>query len=362
MTDDSDDKTEEPTEKRLADAVERGNTPVSREIAFLAGLVAYLLIEVYVLPVMTPDLVAVLLRFVDNPSGWRLEKADDAMALIDVAAIAAGRFLMPAVLLIMAFAVGASVIQNPPRIVTSRIAPDLSRLSLISGLTRLIGPRGWTEFLKSVLKLSAVSAVVAIILASRRLELISAMFVDVVDLPSRLLALCSESTAAVTLALLAIAGADFAWTRIHWRRDQRMSRHELKEEVKQAEGNLLLKARLRSLRMDRTRRNMLKNVPKATMVLVNPTHFAVALRYVRSEGGAPVVLAKGVDLIALKIRDIALEHDIPVIEDRPLARSLYEAVSVDAVIPPEFYRAVAEIVQLIQSKRGSWPLSRRKVN
>ena len=105
-----------------------------------------------------------------------------------------------------------------------------------------------------------------------------------------------------------------------------MSRHELKEEIKQAEGDRMLKARLRSLRMDRARRNMMKNVPKATMVVVNPTHYAVAMRYVRSEGGAPMVLAKGTDLIALKIREIAFEHEIPVIEDKPLARSLYDAV------------------------------------
>jgi flagellar biosynthetic protein FlhB len=107
---------------------------------------------------------------------------------------------------------------------------------------------------------------------------------------------------------------------------------------------------------------MMKSVPRATMVIVNPTHYAVAMRYVRAEGGAPTVLAKGVDLVALRIRDIALEHDIPVIEDRPLARSLYEAVSVDAAIPAEFYRAVAEIVHLLQAKRAAWPLSRRRLN
>jgi flagellar biosynthetic protein FlhB len=106
----------------------------------------------------------------------------------------------------------------------------------------------------------------------------------------------------------------------------------------------------------------MKNVPKATMVIVNPTHYAVAMRYVRSEGGAPMVLAKGVDLLALKIREIAIEHDIPIIEDKPLARSLYDTVAIDAVIPPEFYRAVAEIVHLIQSKRAAWPLSRRRLN
>ncbi len=357
-----DDKTEEATDKRIADAIERGNTPVSREVAFLTSVVAYLLIEIYVLPATTPDLVAGLVRFLDDPAGWRLETQGDAMALGQALASMMARFLGPAVLLLMAFGVGGSIFQNAPRIVPQRIAPDFSRLSPISGFTRLFGPRGWTEFGKSALKLGAVAAVVGFLLRAERLTLVEAMFVDVSALPRRLLSLCIAATSAVALALLVIASADFTWTRIHWRRDQRMSRHELKEEIKQAEGDRMLKARLRSLRLDRSRRNMMKNVPKATMVIVNPTHYAVAMRYVRSEGGAPMVLAKGVDLIALKIREIALENEVPIIEDRPLARSLYEAVTVDAVIPAEFYRAVAEIVHLIQSKRAAWPLNRRRLN
>jgi flagellar biosynthetic protein FlhB len=188
------------------------------------------------------------------------------------------------------------------------------------------------------------------------------MFVDAADLPSRLLALCAKAIASVMLAVVVIAGADLAWARIHWRRDQRMSRQDVKDEIKQAEGDRLIKARIRSLRLDRSRRRMLGAVPKATMVVVNPTHYAVALRYVRTEGGAPTVIAKGVDLIALKIRGIAEENQIPIIEDKPLARSLYDAVAVDNAIPPEFYRAVAELVHLIQNKRSTWPLTRRSTH
>jgi flagellar biosynthetic protein FlhB len=363
MADDSDDdKTEEPTAKKLADALEQGNAPVSREIAFLTSLVAYLLIEIYMLPAATPTLVAGISHFLDDPSGWRLDTAGDVMMLVRAVVEMLTRFLAPALFLLMAFGVGGTIVQNPPRIVASRIAPDFSRLSPFSGLTRLLGPRGWTEFGKAALKLAAVAAVVALLVGARKAQIIDTMFVDVSMLPERLLSLCVAATVAVTLSVAVIAGADFTWTRIHWRRDQRMSRHELKEEVKQSEGDAMLKARLRSLRMDRARRNMMKNVPKATMVIVNPTHYAVAMRYVRSEGGAPMVLAKGVDLIALKIREIALENDIPIIEDKALARSLYDVVTVDAVIPQEFYRAVAEIVHLIQSKRGAWPLSRRRLN
>ena len=141
-----------------------------------------------------------------------------------------------------------------------------------------------------------------------------------------MLDLCVKAIAAVLVATLTVAAADLAWSRILWRRDHRMSKQELKEELRQAEGDRMVKARLRSLRLDRSRKRMLSAVPRATMVVVNPTHYAVAMRYVRAEGGAPMVIAKGADFIALKIRSIAEEHEIPVVEDRPLARSLYAAV------------------------------------
>jgi flagellar biosynthesis protein FlhB len=130
--------------------------------------------------------------------------------------------------------------------------------------------------------------------------------------------------------------------------------------LRQTEGDRLMKSRLRSLRLDRSRKRMLASVPRATLVIVNPTHYAVALRYIRAEGGAPIVLAKGVDLIALKIRELAEEAGVPIVEDRPLARSLYDSVSVDSAIPPEFYRAVAGLVHLIQQRKGSWPLKQTR--
>src|SRR5437763_11449075 len=141
MADDNDDdKTEEPTEKRIADSIERGNTPVSREIAFLTSLIAYLFIEVYVLPAATPELVGAISHFLEDPSGWRMETSGDARMLLNLVGAIVARFVGPAVLLLMAFGVGSSIIQNPPRIVAQRIAPKFSNLSPLGGLTRLFGP------------------------------------------------------------------------------------------------------------------------------------------------------------------------------------------------------------------------------
>ncbi|MGD1035644.1 MAG: EscU/YscU/HrcU family type III secretion system export apparatus switch protein [Roseiarcus sp.] len=357
---DPDSKTEEATEKKLHDAVERGVVPVSREVSILASLAAILIVMVFVLPTRAERFVGALVYFLDDPAGWRLERASDVVALGEVILIAAADFLAPTVVLLMVFGVVASIAQNPPRIVPDRIMPDLSRISPGAGLSRVFGPRGWTEFFKSALKIVAVGVVVAIILGGQKYVLAMAMFLDVADLPQRILQLCVHVVAAVLAATLVVASADLAWARIHWRRDQRMSRYELKEELKQTEGDRLLKARLRSIRLDRSRKRMLSAVPKATMVVVNPTHYAVAMRYIRAEGGAPIVLAKGVDLIALKIREIAEQNFVPIVEDKPLARALYDAVAVDSAIPPEFYRAVAEIVHLIQEKKSSWPLTRNR--
>ena len=232
--------------------------------------------------------------------------------------------------------------------------PDFSRISPRAGMRRVFGPRGLVEFAKSLIKVAAVGCVAATMLVSQKAVLLTAMNDDPGTLPERILALAVRTIAAVLVATLAVASADLVWSRILWRRDNRMSKHEVKEELKQAEGDRMVKARLRSLRLDRARKRMLSAVPRATMVVVNPTHYAVAMRYVRSEGGAPMVLAKGVDLIALKIRAIAEAHEIPVVEDKPLARSLYAAVEVERPIPAEFYRAVAEIVHLIQQRKSAW--------
>jgi len=351
---DQEDKTEEPTEKRLQDAIERGRTAVSREAPLFASLAATLVALVFVVPGRAAGLLAALIGLIGDPAGWRIERGGDALTLVGPLAGAAADFLWPVVVLLMASGLVASIAQATPRVVPDRILPDFSRISPRAGLRRLFGARGAVEFAKSLIKLGAVVAVAGTMLLGQKAVLLTAMDDDPGVLPERIHALAVKTIAAVLAAFLAVAAADLVWSRLLWRRDNRMSRHEVKEELRQAEGDRMIKARQRSLRLDRARRRMLSAVPRATMVVANPTHYAVAMRYVRSEGGAPMVLAKGADLVALRIRAIAEAHDIPVIEDRPLARSLYAAVEVERPIPAEFYRAVAEIVHLIQQRKAGW--------
>ena len=351
---DPEDKTEEPTEKRLHDAVERGEVAFSREAPLFASLSATLLVLMFVIPTHAEALLIALVGLIDDPAGWRIERGEDVLALAGPLVDAGMRFLMPTVILLTVAGLLASVAQSPPRIVPDRILPDASHISLRKGLSRVFGARGWTEFLKSLIKLTAVIAVAIMMLIGQKVVLLTAMDIDPGLLPQHVLDLSVKTIATVLVATLAVAAADLGWSRILWRRDHRMSKQEVKEELRQAEGDRMIKARLRSLRLDRSRRRMLSAVPRATMVVVNPTHYAVALRYVRAEGSAPVVVAKGADFIALKIRSIAEDHAIPVVEDKPLARSLYTAVDIDRPIPAEFYRAVAEIVHLIQQRKGQW--------
>jgi flagellar biosynthesis protein FlhB len=356
---DPDDKKEEPTQKRLHDAMERGEVAFSREAPLFASLSTTLVALVFFIPGRAETLFSALVGVIDDPAGWRIERREDVLALAGPVVIASARFLLPTVILLTAAGVLASVAQSPPRIVPERIIPNPSRISLRKGFSRMFGARGWTEFLKSLVKLSAVITVATTMLVGQKAVLLTAMDKDPAMLPQRVLDLCVRAIAAVLVATLIVAASDLAWSRILWRRDHRMSKQELKDELRQVEGDRMIKARLRSLRLDRSRKRMLSAVPRATMVVVNPTHYAVAMRYVRAEGGAPIVIAKGADLIALKIRSIAHEHEIPVVEDKPLARSLYAAVDVDRPIPAEFYRAVAEIVHLIQKRKARWEQRRQ---
>jgi len=357
---DKESQTEEPTEKRLADAIERGVVPMSREVGLLASLASMLIVMGFLLRDAAGRLVGALVHFIDDPAGWRLDQGSDAIALGKLILLKALAFLAPIFALFIVAGIVASAAQNAPRFVLDRVIPDFSRISIRSGFSRIYGLHGLTEFLKNVVKFSAVVAIVAMVLNGQRILLVNAMFYEVGALPDRALNFAIRLVAASVAATLVVAAADIVWARLHWLRGQRMSRQEVKEEIKQAEGDRLVKARLRSIRLDRSRKRMLAAVPKATMVVANPTHYAVALRYVRSEGGAPIVVAKGQDLIALKIRAIAEEHEIPVIEDKPLARSLYDAVKVDAQIPPEFYRAIAELIHFIQQKKSNWPIVRER--
>jgi flagellar biosynthetic protein FlhB len=353
MASEDDSKTEEATEKRVRDTIEKGNIPVSREAATFASVIGILIVASFLLKEGAMRVAVLLQRLMDHPGGWTLDTGSDATLLLGTVLSEMFKFLLPPMATMCFFGVAASLSQNAPRLALDRIMPDPSRISPGQGWKRIFGMQGHVEFAKSAFKFLGVSAIIYMVLRAEQPIFMNAMFMEPNELPEVVLAMLVRILAAVAITTVILVTADMLWARIKWRRDMRMTRQELKEEMKQAEGDPLIRAKLRSLRLDRSRRRMMAAVPRATLVIANPTHYAIALRYVREEGGAPTVLAKGKDLIALKIREIAENHKIPVVEDKALARSMYDKVEVDKMIPPELYRAVAEIVHFVYAKKGA---------
>jgi flagellar biosynthesis protein FlhB len=349
---DKDSKTEEPTEKKIRDAYERGFVPASREAAMLASLLGMLVVTGFFLVGGVSHLNVSLRRLIDNPGGWSLEGSADVTRLFQAIAMDALRLLLPAVVILAVAGILSSLLQNAPRLVLERVRPQLSRLSIAKGWKRIFGAQGQIEFWKSLLKLVAVAVLGFLLLRSARSDVTNAMIMEPAALPALILSLGTKLLSSVAVGAVVLVAADIVWSRLFWHRELKMTRQEVKDELKQVDGDPIVKARLRSLARDRLRKRMIAAVPRATLVIANPTHYAVALRYVREEGGAPLVVAKGLDLIALRIREVAVEHGIPVIENKSLAQSLYKSVEVDKMIPPEFYKAVAEIVFFLLARQA----------
>ena len=355
MADDADksSKTEEPTEKKIRDTVEKGNLPVSREAPILGSLFAAMAFLSFQFADVGERLGMSLQATFENPGQWDLATGRDALHLMHMTGIEMARFVAPAAAFFVLAGILSTMLQNPPQINIERIRPKWSHVSLTQGWSRLFGVRGLTEFGKAVFKFGAISVIVSMFLISDLEAAVGTMFTDPTQLPATTLAMSMQLLSAVSIATIVLVAADLLFSRVHWRRDLRMTKQEIKDEHKQSEGDPMVKARQRQIARDRSRKRMMAAVPKATLIIANPTHYAIALRYSREEGGAPLVVAKGVDLVALKIREIGEANDVPVIEDKLLARSMYDHVEVDQMIPPEFFKAVAELIYYLHARQGS---------
>ena len=349
---DKDSKTEEATDKKVRDTIEKGKLPNSRETTLLASFVAILVFTVFYARDTVADLGMFLSMFLEKPEAWPMDSETDVIALYKSVIMEIGKATASLLILLVVAGVGSSVFQNLPQFVGERIRPQMSRISLSEGWKRLFGAQGFVEFAKSLAKLGFVAAVLAFAFSDDYRKLLAGMITNPFEFGMVMRSMAVSILTAIVFIMMAIAAADFVWSRFSWRRDMRMSRQEVKDEFKQSEGDPIVKSRIRSVARDRARRRMMTAVPRATLVIANPTHYSIALKYERDVDSAPLVLAKGQDLVALKIREIAAAHGIPVFEDVALARSMYKQVSVDSVIPQQFYQAVAELVRIVYSKKA----------
>jgi flagellar biosynthetic protein FlhB len=349
---DKESKTEEATEKKIRDTIEKGKLPVSKETGLLASFVAILIFAVFFAQDNISQLGMFLSIFLEKPEAWPLSTAPDVIELYRVVFVEIGKLLGTLMVLLVVAGVGASVLQNVPQFVGERIRPQASRISLTKGWSRLFGVQGFVEFLKSLGKLGFAILVLVFTLSGDLRVLLAGMITQPTAYAMTIRSIGIDIIVSIVFVMGLIAAVDLVWSRFHWRQDLRMTKQEVKDELKQSEGDPIVKSRLRSLGRDRARRRMMDAVPRATLIIANPTHYSIALKYVRDEDAAPLVLAKGQDLVALKIREIAQEHGIPIFEDVALARSMYKQVSVDSVIPAKFYQAVAELVRIVYSNKA----------
>jgi flagellar biosynthetic protein FlhB len=258
----------------------------------------------------------------------------------------------PVLGVMMVAGLASNLLQHRPVLTTERLKPSLSKLSLTSGLKRMFGVEGWMTLVKGLAKIAVVGIAVWTQVWPERGMLEAVLTQAPADVAADMAHLMFKVLIATLAATAVIGGADYMLQRFQFTKRNRMTKQEVKEEFRQNEGDPMVKGRIRQIRMERARVRMIAAVPQATVVITNPTHFAVALKYESGKTAAPMCVAKGADAIALRIREKALEHDVPIVENPPLARALYASVEVDEEIPTEHYKAVAQVISYVMKLTG----------
>jgi len=344
-------QTEEPTAKRLQQAHEQGDVVKSTEVSTFVILLGGTLAIAMFGRSAAESLAGTMRAFLEQPDQFAVSGTDlEHLGQTIVTRIAT--ILAPFFVLMVAAGLGGNMIQHRPVFTFERIKPDFSKLSLGAGLKRMFGMDGLMNLGKGLLKIAIVGAAVWTQVWPERNTLESVLGLSPAGVAGDMSHLLFKVLMAALAALAVIAGADYFLQRFRFVQRNKMSKQEIKEEFRQSEGDPAIKAKIRQLRIERSRRRMIAAVPDATVVIMNPTHFAVALKYESGKMAAPVCVAKGVDALALRIRAVAEDHDVPVVENPPLARALHASVEVDEPVPPEHYKAVAQVIGYVMRLNG----------
>jgi flagellar biosynthesis protein FlhB len=348
---DDSERTEEASQKKIEDARKKGDVPKSQEVStwFLlaGGLLAFGMFGAS----SSRHLADSMTAFVSRPHAILVDGgAFQGLAFNIVLSIIAALGLP--FLIIMIAAIAGHFIQHGVMWTVEPVKPKFSKISPLQGAKRMFSKQSLVTFVKGILKLGIVGVAIWMTVWPERNQLGLLPQLHLGALGGHLQDLIMQMFITTVVVLGILAAADFIYQRHAWFVKQRMSVRELKEEYKQMEGDPHIKARIRQIRMERSRKRMMAQVPDATVVITNPTHYAVALKY-EPGMGAPQCVAKGVDVIAARIREVAQDNNVPLVENPPLARALYKQMEVDEFIPEEHYRAVAEIVgYVMRQKKG----------
>jgi flagellar biosynthetic protein FlhB len=351
MSDEAGEKTEQASARRKEEARRKGQVANSREVSVAASLAAIAaagsLMGAYGFSLLTST-VAHWLAIVGSTVLTE--------STLPTLALHAGRDVLTVVvpfgLLLVGLAVGAQVLQTGWVVSVEKLQWDLARMSPIAGFKRLFSLRALVELPKSVFKIATVTGIAYWNLKGEilALPLMLQMEPQAVMFEAGRLALSLTLWIAGALGVLGIG--DYAFQRWQLGQDLRMTKQEVKQEHRETEGDPMIRSRVRALQRDQARRRMMQEVPKADVVITNPTHLAVALKYEGARMAAPTVVAKGAGFIAERIRQVAAEHGVPIIENKPLAQSLHKIVDLGKEIPSELYQAVAEILAMLLRAKG----------
>ena len=344
-------KTEDPTPRKLDDALEKGNVAKSQEVSNVFMLATMGLILVAFIPYMATSIRELLIGFLARPHGFVFEPRVLVIIMREISIEVLGIMAVP-VMLIAVSGIISNLIQHPPIFSTEKLKPDLSKHNPFTNLKKKFSLRQLVQFGMSLAKMALVVAVVGILFVPKASMLTQLMTVELEEIPPLILQLALWLVGAVTVVMIFIAGLDFAYQKWEHTKSQRMSRTEVKDEHKESDGSPEVKKRLREIRQEKGRARMIAQIPEATVVVTNPTHYAIALKYEHGEMDAPIVVAKGADNVAFRIREAAKEHRIPIVENKPLAQALYATAELDREIPLEHFQAVAEVIGYIMKMKG----------
>ena len=346
---DRESKTEDPSQKKLDDAHKKGDVVKSQEVNnwfMIAG--SGLLFSIMAAPT-TSGLADSLKMLLANADEFQIGGNALNVFMTNLATTILLVALIPlAVLALFGFA--ANLVQHRPLLSVEPITPKLSKINPIEGAKRLFSTEALVNFAKGLIKISVVGAIVFAVIWPERDRFETMVMVDPALILPDFQALGLKVFGAVVAIVTVIALADYVYQRNRWWNRLKMTVQEVRDEYKQMEGSPEIKGRIRAIRNERSRQRMMANVPNATVVITNPTHFAVALKYDR-DMAAPICVAKGADDVAFRIRELAKEHDVPVVENPPLARALFASVDIDDTIPAEHFKAVAQVIGFVMRMR-----------
>ncbi len=352
MSDDDSEKTEDPTGRKLGKARDEGQVSQSQEIKLWAGLVGVLIIISMMSASIGRDVVAMMIPFIDHPHAISMDQETLGVILVSQVKGMLLVLLMPlAVMMILGIA--ANISQVGLMWVSKGLMPSLDKLSPGGAIKRIFSGKNLVDFAKSVIKITVIGFIIYLLMRARVNEFVALAAVDIFAMLAYMRTEIIRLIFVVLLIVTTLAAADWFYQRWAFMQKMRMTKQEVKDEHKQTEGDPMIKSRLRALRHQRARQRMMAAVPKASVVVTNPTHYAVALKYDMDAMGAPILVAKGADLVALRIRELADANEVPIVENPPLARALFAAVELDQEVPPEHYKAVAEVISYVMKLKGN---------